>query len=325
MLKRLGIVGLGGWATSMHLPVCRRLFEEGRAVYCGLCDQDDAKARKAAEFLEGRPYSGLSEMIKTERPDGLIILVKPDVTPVLIESAIELRMPFLTEKPPSPSVQVHKDLMEKAREVPHVVAYNRRYTPFTAKAREWMAGQPLQTVEAVFSRHRRREPDFTGTAVHGIDTILYLAGGCLESARLETVQTSTVRNYFMTAWTRERCRISLSVTPDSASNEEEYTVRGATRAARIVHPQQAPNLGSVRLLDENRMQGDLGPGDFGCTERDLPELSGIRDEHLHFIGLLEGRNSSSSTLQDTLNTQIIREAFGQMLSGEARQTRAISF
>ncbi|MBI3830210.1 MAG: Gfo/Idh/MocA family oxidoreductase [Planctomycetes bacterium] len=325
MLKRLGIVGLGGWASSMHLPVCRKLFEEKRAVYCGLCDRDEAKARKAAELLDGRPYADLSAMVKAERPDGLILLVKPDATPVLIESAIEFRLPFLTEKPPAPSVQIHGDLLEKTRELPHVIAYNRRFTPFAAKAREWMAGQPLQSVEAVFSRHRRREPDFTGTAVHGIDTVLFLAGGRLEAARLETVQAGAVRNYFMTAWTREHCRIALSVTPDAASTEEEYSVRSAARLARIVHPQQAPNLGGVRLFEENRMHSDLGPGDCGWTERDLPELSGIRDEHLNFIGLLEGKEPSRATFQDTLNTQIVREAFGKMLTGAARQTREISF
>ena len=325
MTKRLAIVGLGGWASSMHLPVCRRLQEEGRARYCGLCDHDKAKSQSAAASLGGKPYGDLGEMLAAERPDGLIILVKPEVTPRLIQNAIEFRIPFLTEKPPAPSVSVHRRLMEGAKGLPHVIAYNRRFTPYAAKAREWLVGQPLQSVEASLCRFRRREADFTGTAVHAIDAALFLAGSRVVEARVEAIRKDAILNLFMTAWTAENCRMQLVITPDSAFTEEEYSLRATARNARIVHPQQGLDAGRVRLFEDNELRQDLSARDFGMAENDWPSLSGILAEHQNFIELLEGKRPSLATLEDTLNTQILREALGGIPADRPRHVREVVF
>jgi len=321
--KRLAIVGLGGWASAMHLPVCRRLQEEGKARYFGLCDRDEAKARSAAASLGGKAYADLGEMLTAEKPDGLIILVKPDDTPHLIQKAIEFRIPFLTEKPPSPSVAVHRRLMEEARELPHVIAYNRRFTPYAAQAREWLAGQPLQSVEASMCRFRRREADFTDTAVHTIDAALFLAGSRVVEARVEAVRKDAILNLFLTAWTAGNCHIQLAITPDSAFTEEEYAVRATARSARIAHPLQGVDAGRVRLFEDNKLRHDLSARDLGMAENDWPALSGILAEHQNFIELLEGTRPSLATLRDTLNTQILREAFGGFLAEPADQLRHV--
>jgi predicted dehydrogenase len=322
---RLAIVGLGGWASRMHVPVCRRLQEEGRARYCGLCDRDEAKSQSAAASLGGKPYADLEEMLSAERPDGLIILVKPDVTPHLIQRAIELRIPFLTEKPPTPSASVHRRLMEDAGDLPHLVAYNRRFTPYAEKAREWLAGHAVQSVEATMCRFRRREADFTDTAVHLIDAALFLAGDRAVEARVESVRKDDILNLFATVWTVGNGRIQLAITPDSAFTEEEYCLRATTRIARIAHPLQGVDAGRVRLYEENELRQDLAARDFGMAEDDWPALSGILAEHRNFIDLLEGKRPSLATLQDTLNTQILREAFGGFPADKPRHVREIVF
>ena len=256
MPKKIALVGLGGWATSMHLPVCRRLQEEERVQYCGLCDLDEVKLKNAAQYILGRPYTDLDEMLRAEKPDGLVILVKPDATPRLIQKALSARLPFLTEKPPTPSVVVHRRLLAEARELPHVIAYNRRFSPFAAKAREWLAGQKLQSVEATMCRFRRLEADFTGTAVHAIDAALFLAGGHLAEARIEVVRKEPVKNMFMTAWTRENCRISLVITPDSRRHR-----RGVHRARRHAERSNSASpiqrcIGSRQPLRKQRLAPD---------------------------------------------------------------------
>jgi len=317
--KKIAIVGLGGWATSMHLPACRRVQEAGRARYCGLCDREEVKARSAAALLGGTAYTDLDSMLQAEKPDGLVILVKPDATPRLIEVAIKRQIPFLTEKPPASSVQVHRQLLAKVGTLPHVIAYNRRFTPYTVKARAWMQGCPLQTVEASFCRFRRLEADFTGTAVHGIDTVLFLAGGHLAEARLEVVRKDAIRNFFLTAWTQENCRTQLSITPDSAFNTEEYVLRSTARNASIKYPWQGVDPGGVCLYEDDKLKQELSACDFGLAADDWSSMSGIREEHENFIDLLEGKRPAIATLQDTLNTQILREAFGNIPAGAARQ------
>jgi len=323
--KRLAIVGLGGWATSMHLPACRVIQEAGQACYCGLCDREEGRARQAAAFLGGTAYTDLERMLQAEQPDGLVILVKPDATPGVIAQAIKWQIPFLTEKPPATSVQVHRQLMEAAGALPHVIAYNRRFTPYAASARAWLQGHPLQTVEANFCRFRRLEADFTGTAVHGIDAVLFLAGGRLAEARLEAVRKDTICNLFMTAWTRENCRIQLTVAPDSAFTTEEYVMRSTRRNARIAHPWQGRDPGRVCLYEDDRLRQDLTAGDFDLAADDWPSLSGIRAEHENFIDLIGGQGPSLATLQDTLNTQILRESFGAVPAGQSRHVVEIPF
>jgi predicted dehydrogenase len=321
MTKRLAIVGLGGWASSMHLPVCRRLQEMGKAWYAGLCDLDESKARSAATGLGGKAYNDLEQMLTAEKPDGLIILVKPEVTPVLIDRAIELRIPFLAEKPPATSAAVHRRLMERAKGLPHVIAYNRRFTPFAAKARQWIAGQTVQFVEGGMSRFRRREADFTDTAVHSIDAALFLAGSRIVEARVEAARKDAILNLFITAWTADNGRVQLAFTPDSASTEEEYALRGTRRSARIAHPLRGVDAGRVRLFEDNSLRHDLAASDFGMAPDDWPALSGILAEDQNFIDVLEGRSPSLSTLDDTLNTQILREAFGGMPADGTRCVR----
>jgi predicted dehydrogenase len=326
MPKRLAVIGLGGWASSMHVPVFRRLQEEGRAEYCGLCDRDESKAQRAAlEIKKGKVYTDLDHMLASEKPDGMIILVKPDAAPALIQRAIELRLPFLTEKPPSTSVPVHQRLIDGVKDLPHVIAYNRRFTPHTAKAREWLSALPLQNVDASFCRFRRLEPDFTGTAVHAIDSVLFLAGNPVAEARIEAVKKDTVFNFFITAWTKGNCRLSILVTPDTACAEETYSMRATSRSAKIFHPLGEKDMGHVQLFDGNQMQQDLTARDFGISDSDRPAFNGILNEHRHFLDVLEGRQRSFSTLQDTLNTQIIREACAGLLSNAARQAKEIVF
>ena len=66
------------------------------------------------------------------------------------------------------------------REVPHQVAFNRRYVPLLAELRERIrllpAGATLQHVRYEMVRVNRRDPDFSTTAVHAIDAVRFIAG-----------------------------------------------------------------------------------------------------------------------------------------------------
>ena len=264
-------------------------------------------------------------MLETEKPDGLIILVKPDATPGLIREAVKSRIPFLTEKPPSTTVSVHRALIDATGDLPHVIAYNRRFTPYAAAAREWLGPDALHVVQARMCRFGRLEPDFTGTAVHAIDAALFLAGGQVAEARLETVRRARAYDYFMTAWTQDDRRIELVTMPDSSFSEERYVLTSDSRSAAVTHPDQGKASGQVSLFEADEEKHTLGPADFGTADDDWPALSGILAEHHHFVDLLEGRSPSPSTLQDTLNTQRIREALRDMLGSSGRTVAEINF
>ncbi|MFH1708552.1 MAG: Gfo/Idh/MocA family oxidoreductase [Planctomycetota bacterium] len=326
MPPRVAVIGCGQWATWMHLPVMRDLAARGAAVYAGVCDRDGTRAREYAAQLGGPAvFTDAGAMLDAVRPDAIIILVNPEYTADLVRPAITRRIPFLVEKPPAPSAAAHRDLMAAAGTLPHVVAYNRRFAPYIREARAWLAGAVPQMVTGVFARHRRQEADFTTTAVHGIDTVLFLAGAPLVSAVLEMVPSGCVHNFFLRGWTAAGTRVAIEVTPDTGSAVEHYAVRGTDRSAQVAFP-QPPMIdlpGWVELHEGNAVIARKTPADLNLVADDLPALAGVRGEHEALPALLAGE-PSAGTLATTLQTQVVREAFGAMVA-QGERPREITF
>ncbi len=131
------------------------------------------RARLGISAGEGAAvHDDLDRMLEDVQPEGVLVLVPPPVATAVIERVAKRRAAFLTEKPPAPDTAAHRRLIEVVGELPHVVAYNRRHAPYIRQAKEWMAGQAVQSVTVLFSRYRRRDPDFTTTVCacdrHGV-------------------------------------------------------------------------------------------------------------------------------------------------------------
>ena len=303
----------------MHLPALRNLASGQDMAYVGVCDLDRGLADGYARQLPGTPpavYGDVDGMLADAAPDGVLVLVPPPVAVGVIERVARHRTPFLTEKPPAPDTATHCGLIEQVADLPHVVAYNRRHAPYVQQAKEWMRGQPVQSVTVLFSRHQRREADFTTTAVHAIDTAWYLAGGDFAAMRVEAASAGQAVSYFVNGWTRGGTRIDIVMTPDTASAVEHYTVRSAERTVFLSYPQPAMMdlPGFVELHEANKVVAHKSAGDFGIGPADFPTLGGILGEQTSFCEVLRGRTKAVSTLANTLQTQQVREALSQLLA-----------
>ena len=68
--------------------------------------------------------------------------------------------------------------------VPHQVAFNRRFAPLVRELRRRIEESgPLQHLHYEMTRVERRDPDFSTTAIHGLDAVRYLAGCDYAEAR----------------------------------------------------------------------------------------------------------------------------------------------
>ena len=311
------VAGAGRWAWRMHRPALERLREEGRLRVLAVSDPDRGRAGRLAEAL-GAPavYAGAGRMLDEVRPDGLLILTRPEVSPALVREAAGRGVPFLVEKPPAADTATHRRLAEEAEGLVHLVAYNRRFSPYLRRAREWLGGEEPLLVHCRFSRHRRREADFTATAVHAVDTAFHLAGGRPLEVELEAVPAAGVWNYFLLGRTA-RGRVDVVVTPDVSSSQEHYVLLGRRRGAVVAFPQ--PNVmdlpGCVELHEEGRVAARLGPGDFGLEAGDLPALAGVVGEHREFLEAVLTGNSPGATLAATLPVQEVRAAMQELAAG----------
>ncbi len=112
-----------------------------------------------------------------------VILISPvHLTCDMAVRILELGYPLLMEKPPGTMKKETLRIIEAARKfkVPNRVAFNRRYTPLLTKLKHMVEVCPsttgIQNIRYDLYRVNRKDPDFSTTAIHGIDAVRTLMG-----------------------------------------------------------------------------------------------------------------------------------------------------
>ncbi len=329
-MRKIAVVGAGQWSSKMHLPVLRRLQEQkhdqGPVNYVAVCDADIERARTFASALDAAAHTSLEDMLGAHQLDGLAILVNPEAAEGCIEIAIGRKLPFLVEKPPALTPESHQRLAELAGSLPHLVAYNRRFSPFLRQAQAWLKKGEAQSLHAQFTRHERHDPDFTSTAVHAIDSARFLAGDFCEAA-IASTPVADSRNFFISGWTTEGCRMEIAIMPLTASSQEHYILRGRERSVVVVYPFNVSleESGFVELHEKNKVVKRKTHLDFGLDVQDASALAGIYDEHLDFCNLLGTEAQAVSTLHTSLQTAQIRAELKRQCALSGPQSGLLSF
>lgn len=184
MSFRVCVVGCGSLSTKAHGPSLRRYADaHAGVVLAACCDLDAAKAETyRGRFGFERAYTDMEEMLRVERPAAVCLYAPVDRTCPLGCRILELGFPLLTEKPPGLDGAECRALIAAAERsgAPTQVAFNRRYTPLVRRLKELLAEHvapgDLHDIRYEFLRVNRRDADFSTTAIHGIDTVRFLAG-----------------------------------------------------------------------------------------------------------------------------------------------------
>ncbi len=95
MTVRLGLVG-AGWIAGAHLEALARL---GQTELVGVTSRTRAGAEALTGTWGGLAFDSLDRMVEAVRPDVAYVCVPPDRAVAIGERLVELRIPFLTEKP----------------------------------------------------------------------------------------------------------------------------------------------------------------------------------------------------------------------------------
>lgn len=187
---RLCQIGCGEHARVVHGPSQARCARERRdLVLAGCCDVERERAEAfRLEFGYARAFTDAAAMLEEERPDAVVVVVPIERTVRVGTLVLERGIPLLLEKPPGTTGAEVDHLIAAAerggRAVPHQVAFNRRFAPLVRELRRRIeAGPPLQHLHYEMTRVDRRDPDFSTTAIHGLDAVRYLAGADYAQAR----------------------------------------------------------------------------------------------------------------------------------------------
>ncbi len=179
---RICFIGAGNFARSVHGPMIREVATMDPLLErTAVCDLDAGRAAAfARDFGFLRSYADPGEMLRTEKPDGVVVLTHVAATSKTAGDVLAAGYPVMMEKPPGRNrAEIeHLIAMRRLGRAPAMVAFNRRYSPWLARARELLAecGEPLEHVRCDFCRHERLDDDFSTTAIHGIDAVRHLTG-----------------------------------------------------------------------------------------------------------------------------------------------------
>lgn len=138
MTARIGIVGIGWWATQMHIPT----LQSGKdAVVAAICDLDEARVQAVGDRfgIAGR-YTDVDAMLAAERLDGVIVGT-PHVHhagPAI--AALNAGAHVLVEKPMATSAADARAIAAAANKAERqvMVPTGLNFTAYTAKARDWV-------------------------------------------------------------------------------------------------------------------------------------------------------------------------------------------
>ena len=318
---KIGLIGCGGWASSMHTPALAQLIAAKEISVAAVCDIKQELADKTAQTLSAKAYTDANRMLDNEQLDAVSILSPTHVTESLIENAIQRGLPFLTEKPPVTSAAKQKEFVTLVGSLPHVVAYNRRFAPYSDIARKWMEGHQLQSVSSAFSRHKRFDEQFSNTFVHGLDFMLSCVGP-VNQIQANISDQDKVTNIALNVRGNNDCLGQLLVTPNAGAGLEHYQMRSATRYVDIAFPQFGMHdlPGFVDCFENNELKELHDAKTLSIDDENMAELGGIVNEYRHLNAVVLKQETSRSTLANTIQTQEIREWLDLQESGMAACT-----
>jgi len=309
VVTRLATVGCGEHATSSHGPslsLYAARHPETELLAC--CDLDPGKAeRYRARFGFARAYTDLRRMLDTERPDAVSLVSPVERTCELAGLILEWGFPLLLEKPPGRTVAEVDRLIAAAGGIAHQVALNRRFAPLLRELKRGVEahGGPadLQHVHYEMTRVGRRDPDFSTTAIHGIDAVRYVSGSDYAEVRFRYQALPGagpgVANVFLDAVMASGATAHLAFCPTAGVVVERAAVHGRDHTFYVQVPMgdafDAP--GRLQHLEKGELKREV-KGDELAHPPEAFVHAGFYDEYVAFLGALrEGRAPSPSLKQ----------------------------
>lgn len=199
---RVGIIGAGGIARSVHLP---SLADIETAEVVALCDIVEERAVELAErFSIPHTYTLYKKMLAEEQLDAVFVLVEPSNAFHPVMHCINAGLHTFTEKPPGVTSFQTRSLARAAQAADRIlqVGFNRRHIPLVQHVVKLMRELTTITqVEGRFMKHGSAAFDlgghsaFQSDTIHAVDLVRWMAGGTpVQAAMIEAQNEDIVPN-----------------------------------------------------------------------------------------------------------------------------------
>ncbi|CCX36693.1 dehydrogenase-like protein [Clostridium sp. CAG:1013] len=184
---RVGVIGVGGLACGIHLPILSSL-EEVELV--ALCDWDESRAEKACrQFDVPKMYVSHVSMLREEKLDAVFVLTQPDMLFRVALDCLNADLAVFMEKPMGITLFQANTLKRVADEKDRRlhVGFNRRSIPLvTAILKRMRELTDITHVEGRFYKNSSASfydgcaSAFVCDVIHVIDLVRHIASSPVE-------------------------------------------------------------------------------------------------------------------------------------------------
>jgi len=295
---KIAVIGCGGISMSSHGPSYQKYAaNHNYADLAACCDIDPDRAERfRAQFGFKHCYHDYLEMLDIERPDAVCLNVSVEH---LCETGCQVMQrgyPLLLEKPPGLNTAEIDRLIETAEStgVIHQVAFNRRFTPLVSELKHKLTGARIQHIDHHLYRVGRTDSDFSTTAIHGIDTVRFLADSNYQLIDFYYQNfpggspAATVTNYFLNGMFSSGTSATLRFCPYTGINVEQTLLHTTDSTYVLKLNMGLDSPGSLQQFEKGRLVLDLNASQFsGSSENYI--LSGFEAEDSNFFEAVRNR------------------------------------
>jgi predicted dehydrogenase len=327
MSFKVCVIGCGQIADTMHGPAYVKYRNENNDIeFAGCCDIDEAKAEMfRLKYSFTKSYTDWNKMLTVEKPDAVCLLTPVQFIAPMAEKILSYGIPLLIEKPPGRTKDELLKLINIAEQknVPHLVAFNRRYAPLIRKTRELAqtgitSPEQFQSLRYEMHRVKRHNEDFSTTAIHAIDTVRYICGSDYKNISFNYLKHSELENVLtgihLSCTMKSGALVHLHISTMTGINSEGCTVCLDDKTIILDYLGNPINTnGRLTCITENVITLDVtGIDTQNSTEdNDVSEMQFEREgfyyeNKIFFDNVISGKMSCSS-LQDSLQSIEVSE------------------
>ena len=322
------VIGCGDIAKDFHAPALLKYRDENPdTVLLGCCDSDKNKAVDfAKKFGFKAAYSDYREMLHEKRPSAVCLYASYVAIPKIASEVMQMGIPILIEKPPGTTYDEISLIIDSAKKsnVLNQVAFNRRFTPIVNSLKQWIqsTGEDIQSIRCVFQRVSRADSDFYTTAIHGIDTVRFIANSDYKEIRFRYQELSQINkgaaNIYMDCVMESGASAQLVFLPHGGRVVEDYYVSCLNNDFKL----NMPVWGSLKYpgalwhYKGNKIIGHTEGHKFGD---EMYERFGFFAENADFFDAV--KNSKKTTHDITSAKQSVEVAYCIKKRSEAYANR----
>ena len=303
---RVGLIGAGGMANSVHYPSLAE-FEDVEMV--GLCDLVEKKLKATAEkFHIEHIFTDYKKMFDETKPDAVYILMPPHHVYDLVIECLNRKLHVFIEKPPGITTEQTRNMARLAEKNKclTMVGFQRRFCPLLVTARKKVEerGPIIQCMAQFVKNTIGAGPYYNGAidiltcdAIHAVDILRWLGGEVKKVSSDVGNFYAEYNNAFNALLKFESGAVGFLFTNWAAGKRIFSVEMHAKGISAFAEPDD-----KTIIYKDNKEEGEIFSTQEAANSKEMHKYAGFFSENRHFIDCLKNGKQPLTNFADSVKT-----------------------